>query len=108
MPIHLGSIIAVLILAILTPLGTLAADTTPIAIGNRRELFIDDALIDQLKGKAEQRLHSPQPREVVLVHDAPWEGSGSGYHSLFQDGNRYRMYYRAAQLDIISGKMRHR
>ena len=100
------SILAIAFVVLLTPLGSFAADTKPIAIGNRRELFVDDALIDQLKGKAEQRLHSPQPREVVLVHDAPWEGSGSGYHSLFQDGNRYRMYYRAAQLDIVGGKMR--
>jgi hypothetical protein len=29
------------------------------------------------------------------VHDAPWEGAGSGYHTVFQDGDRYRMYYKA-------------
>jgi hypothetical protein len=35
-------------------------------------------------GKAELRLHRPVPREISLVHDALWEGSGSGYHSVFQ------------------------
>jgi len=40
------------------------------------------------------------------VHDAPWEGSGSGYHSVFQDGDRYRMYYKAWHLDVSSGKMK--
>ena len=68
----------------------------PIQIGNRLELFIDDYLIDRLNG-AELRLHHPVPREIVLRHNAPWEGSGSGYHSIFKDGDIYRMYYKAWQ-----------
>ncbi len=72
----------------------------PTAIGSRRELFVDDALIERLSGGAELRLHHPEPREVALVHDAPWEGSGSGYHSVFKDGDRYRMYYKAWQLEV--------
>ncbi len=82
------------------------AKAGPIAIGSRRELFIDDFLIDRLQGKAEQRLHEPQPQDVVLVHDAPWEGSGCGYHSLFKDGDRYRMYYKSWHLDLSTGKLR--
>jgi hypothetical protein len=39
-------------------------------------------------------LHHPAPREVALVADAPWEGNGSLYATVFQDGDRYRMYYR--------------
>lgn len=80
-----------------------AAD--PLAIGSRRELFVDDALIGQLKGKAEQRLHQPRPQEIVLLHDAPWEGSGSGYHSVFRDGDLYRMYYKSWQIDVKDGKV---
>ncbi len=87
--------------AIFLSLGlSLYAATAPAGattIGSRRELFVDDALIERLHGKAELRLHPPVPREVVIVHDAPWEGAGSGYHSLFQDGNLYRMYYKAWQ-----------
>ena len=76
-----------------------------IDIGTRRELFIDTHLIDRFEGQAEQRLHRPIPREIVLVHDAPWEGTGSGYHSIFQDGERYRMYYKAWHLEASQGKL---
>ena len=67
-------------------------------IGSRLELFVDDFLIEQLRGDAELHLHHPRPRETVLVHDAPWEGTGSGYHSVFKDGDLYRMYYKAWQI----------
>ncbi len=77
----------------------------PLPLGSRRELFTDDHLIERLSGGAEQRLHQPQPREVVLIHDAPWEGSGSGYHSVFRDGNLYRMYYKAWQLTVTPSKV---
>ena len=69
-------------------------------IGSRRELFVDGALIERLSGKAELRLHHPVPKDIALIHDAPWEGSGSGYHSIFKDGDKYRMYYKAWQLDV--------
>jgi len=69
-------------------------------IGSRRELFVDGALIERLSGKAELRLHHPVPKEIAILHDAPWEGSGSGYHSVFKDGEKYKMYYKAWQLDV--------
>jgi hypothetical protein len=81
----------------------LAADV--ISMGSRRELFVDDHLIGSLTGRAEQRLHQPQPQDVALTHDAPWEGSGTGYHSVFRDGGKYRMYYKAWQLTVTPGKV---
>ncbi|MBM3866727.1 MAG: hypothetical protein FJ381_12720 [Verrucomicrobia bacterium] len=92
-------------LAGLLAVGAAAAADSPVALGTRRELFVDDALIARLSGGARSRLHHPEPRELVLVHDAPWEGSGSGYHSVFQDGDRYRMYYKAWQLTVTPGKV---
>jgi hypothetical protein len=80
-----------------------AADV--IDIGTRRELFVDDFLIGQLSGQAEQRLHHPEIKEIVMVHDKPWEGSGSGYHSVFRDGDLYRMYYKSWQLTVTPGKV---
>lgn len=74
-------------------------------IGSRRELFVDDALVERLGAPATLRLHSPQIREIALVHDKPWEGSGSGYHSIFKDGDVYRMYYKAWQLTVTPGKV---
>lgn len=79
--------------------------TAPTNLGTRRELFVDDALIERLEGGAEHRLHRPVPQEIALVHDAPWEGTGSGYHSVFRDGDLYRMYYKAWHLDVSQGKL---
>jgi hypothetical protein len=73
---------------------------TPITIGSRLELFVDNYLIDKLDGGAELHMHHPEPKEIVIEHDAPWEGSGSSYHSIFKDGDIYRMYYKAWQLSV--------
>ena len=73
-------------------------------IATRRELFVDEFLIDRLSGKAELRLHHPKMREVVIVHDEPWEGNTSGYHSIFKDGNLFRMYYRGSQITLTKDK----
>ncbi|MDP6777886.1 MAG: hypothetical protein QGI83_14095 [Candidatus Latescibacteria bacterium] len=63
-------------------------------IGTRLELFCDHECIDELKGGARLHLHTPERREVVLVHDTPWEGNTSGYHTVLNDDGAYRMYYR--------------
>lgn len=73
-------------------------------IGTRRELFVDEFLVDKFSGKAELRLHHPELRDVAIVHDEPWEGNLCGYHSIFKDGNLYRMYYRGSQITLIRDK----
>ncbi len=75
------------------------------ALETRRELFVDRYLIDRTEGALQQRLHHPVPREIAIRHDTPWEGTGCGYHSIFQDGDRYRMYYKAWHLDPQPGRM---
>jgi hypothetical protein len=77
----------------------------PLEIGSRRELFVDDHLIDSLRD-AQRRMHHPIPREIAITHDAPWEGSGSAYHSVIQDGDLYRMYYRGSQLAVENGRLK--
>ncbi len=67
----------------------------PVSIGSRRELFVDDFLVDRFTGGARLCMHSPERRNIALVHDEPWEGCGCGYHTVFQDGDRYRMYYKS-------------
>jgi hypothetical protein len=84
--------------ALLLGLGALQAAT--LDLGTRRELFVDDHLISRLGGAAQTRLHQPQPQDIAITHDAPWEGSGSGYHSIFKDGELYRMYYKSWQLTV--------
>lgn len=69
----------------------------PINIGSRLELFIDRYIIEELAGEAKVVLHHPTPQEMVMEHDEPWEGSGSGYHTVFEDDGQYRMYYKSYQ-----------
>ena len=78
------------------------ASSGVIDIGARRELLVDGLLVDRLMGKAELRLHHPTAREIVLVHDAPWEGNATCYNSVFRDGDLYRMYYRAWNLAVAA------
>ena len=100
-PLSLRKSSAILLLAT----GLLQAADAPLEIGSRRELFVDNTLVDKLAGKAELRLHHPVPQEITLTHDAPWEGSGTGYHSIFKDGDRFRMYYKGWQLTVTPGKV---
>ena len=81
------------ILAVACATGAVAAE--PLNIGVRRELFVDEFLIERMEG-ARLQLHHPVPREVAVAHNTDWEGNTSGYHTVFQDGDLYRMYYRGS------------
>ena len=70
-------------------------------IGTRRELFVDEALIESITGEARQVLHHPTPRGVVLVNDKPWEGNGLNYVTVLKDGDTFRMYYRTNKFDVL-------
>jgi hypothetical protein len=89
-------VIELIALALVGPAVGYAADA--IDVGARRELFVDHHLIDHTDGEIDLVMHHPSPREVVVVHDDPWEGSGGGYHTVFRDGDLYRMYYHAWQI----------
>ena len=68
---------------------------TPISLGSRRELFVDDYLIESFEGTAELRLHPPQRREVVFQVEGPIENACSGVYSvLVENEGRYFLYYR--------------
>ncbi len=70
----------------------------PIRLEDRSELFVDDLLIERLKDVTQQ-VHRPEPGEVVLITDQPWEGNICGYFTVFQDDDLYRMYYRGDHYD---------
>ena len=82
------------LLTILTLSFTALADE-PIDIGSRRELMVDDYLIDSMSDSLRLQLHKPVRRNVALVTDAAWEGNACAYSSLFHDGSKFRMYYTA-------------
>ena len=67
-----------------------------INIGNRRELFVDDHIVDTEKTTVPTVFNKPVKREVAFVHDAEWEKTGTVYHNIVKkpDG-KYLMYYKS-------------
>lgn len=76
---------------------SMAQSVSPIHIGSRLELFVDNYLIDKMDG-VHLTLHHPTPREVAVIHDKPWEGNSCHYKTVFRDGELYRMYYRGSHV----------
>ena len=80
-----------------------AAD--PIQIGSRLELMIDDHLVASTRGRIGLQMHRPVRRNVALVTDNKWEGNACTYTSVFQDGDRYRMYFGSLHYEMTEGKL---
>jgi len=61
-----------------------------------KQLFIDDYIIEELKG-ARKVLNQPvkHPRNPLLVRDKPWEESGPGYGTVIYDKEEgiFKMWY---------------
>lgn len=89
--------IALLALASIYIAGTAFAGTS-IDIGSRLEPLVDDYIIAKMDG-AELRLQHPVAKENVFEFNAPWEGTTSAYVTVFQDNDRFRMYYRGSGSD---------
>ncbi len=70
-----------------------------IALGDRRELFIDGRIVDSFDGTSLQ-LHPPRREGTAFKFDAPWEGWFSAYPTVIKDGDTYRLYYRAMGPDM--------
>ena len=66
---------------------------SPLTLGSRRELFVDDYLIERLDGTS-LKLHEPKLAGVTLRFDRPWEGAFCGYVTVLHAGNYFQMYYR--------------
>lgn len=64
-------------------------------IGNRRELFVDYNIIDQLENTG-LRLHEPISGGVAIRSDSPWEGQIGGIN-VFKYNDLYLMYYGTIQ-----------
>ncbi len=58
-----------------------------IDLGGRRELFVDNLLVQELRGDARRVFHHPVAREVVMTFDQPWEGNTTIATAIFQDGD---------------------
>ncbi|MBX3177176.1 MAG: hypothetical protein KF886_07450 [Candidatus Hydrogenedentes bacterium] len=91
--------VALIAAATLGCVPALAEPAQPIDIGDRRELFIDDHLIDAMEN-VQLLVHAPEPQEIAVHCDAPWDGNGGGYFTVLHDAREsvYRMYYHAWQI----------
>lgn len=69
-----------------------------VIIGNRRELFVDDWLIEEMLG-ARMQLQKPERREVAFCMDAPWEDCVAFPDRVLPWNGGWRLYYRAGILD---------
>lgn len=93
--LQVGCSVAVFVVTVCMP----ASAADPVDIGNRLELFVDDHLIAETEGDVSRQLIKPEPKEVVFETGESWEGNTSGYYTVFQDGDLYRMIYRGWQHD---------
>ena len=75
-------------------------------IGSRLEPLVDRFLIEETRGSVRLVLGTPVERELVFVHDRPWEGNRSGLATIIRDGAVCRMYYCGSQLDLHDGGYR--
>jgi len=91
-----------LCLALLVGAVVAASAESPLALGSRRELFVDRFLIESLDN-ATLRLNTPRAAGVALRFDAPWELHHCGYVTVIHDGDRFRMYYRGLPLAAKDG-----
>lgn len=79
-------------------LGLLAGSVgaAPVELGSQLTLWVDHRLIDRLDN-VRLTLGQPQPREIALRFDQPWE-KAANYVTVLKDGDIYRMYYRGCTM----------
>ena len=92
-----GALFFAALLTAVCGIGTAQESPTPentIYLGSSRDLFIDDHLIASMEN-VELLVHHPERKELTFIFDQPWEGDGQNYFTVFQDDEKYRMYYHA-------------
>ena len=67
-------------------------------LGSQLQPLWDDWLIESL-ANVRHVLHRPEPREIVLRRDRPWEDQAIFNPVVIKDGHRYRMWYRARAVE---------
>ena len=89
--VALASILGMAVLGADTVLGQTPQSIDAVAIGSRRELFVDDLLIGRLEG-TDLKLHEPQ-----RLRNIPQRPYGH-YATVIKDGDLFRMYYRGDKI----------
>lgn len=73
-----------------------------IDLGDRRELFVDTFLVQELNG-LKLKLHQPRNEGPAIRFNDPWDRDGSSYATVINDDRLYRMYYRGGPADVSAG-----
>ena len=92
-------VVSLFMVVLVTPKVTESAEV--VDIGSQRELFVDHFLIDKLIG-TRLELQRPRSAEVAIRYDQPWEDVFAFYTTVFQDGPKYRMYYRGRYREPVT------
>jgi hypothetical protein len=71
------------------------AAAVPVDLGSRLELFVDHHIVEKLDN-TRLKLGQPQPRQIALRFDRPWEVPFAGALSVIRADGVYRLYYRGA------------
>ncbi|MGE0761510.1 MAG: hypothetical protein AB7O38_31140, partial [Pirellulaceae bacterium] len=82
-----------------------SGDSPPIELGSRRELFVDDFLIDRTQN-VRYELARPRDEGVALKFDRPWEGAFCGYCTVMAVDGKFRVYYRGLPTAQSDGSAR--
>ncbi|GIS59128.1 MAG: hypothetical protein CM1200mP2_13530 [Planctomycetaceae bacterium] len=80
-----------------------AAD--PFQIGSRLELMIDDHRVPSTRGRIGLQMHGPRPSQRCVGHRQQVGGQRVHLTSVFQDGDRYRMYFGSLHYEMTEGKL---
>lgn len=67
-----------------------------IDLQNRREIFVDNYFVNDLKG-LKLKLHHPKDEGVAFYYNEEHEVLSPAYTTIIKDGNLYRAYYRAGR-----------
>ena len=72
-------------------------DKAVIDVGSRRQLFVDDLLVEQRRNVEFRMYELGKQRSPVVVPDQPWETHGrsrlGSYCSVIRDGDRFHLWY---------------
>jgi len=93
------------LLVLVVASGAAPADDQVIDVGIRRQLFVDGHLIEKADG-VRRVLHRPVRREIAIGAEHPWEKHGVSYMVTFQDGDKFRAWYRCDGADYTKGPRR--
>lgn len=81
---------------------TFAEEASPLDIGSRREIFVDDYLVGRMSGTS-LKMHSPQLSDACSHGTIPLGAVGQ-YAAILKDGDLFRLYCRGEDVPGITWK----